>query len=148
MRRSSSGISPVVATVILVAIAIVIAIAVAFWASGLVGVFTRFEKLEVTSAYYSSTDKKVVLRVRNTGSADASIDDIYVNGIPCAGECGITPSLDPNNPYSMPVGAEAEITIEKPPTDVTGGNWQSGVTYEILVHTSAGKSYPISVLIP
>ena len=43
MSRSRSGISPVVATVILVAIAIVIAIAVAFWATGLVGIFTRFE---------------------------------------------------------------------------------------------------------
>ena len=48
--RKNSGISPVVATVILVAVAIVIAIAVAFWASGLVGVFTRFEKLEIVSA--------------------------------------------------------------------------------------------------
>ncbi|MEM2188758.1 MAG: archaellin/type IV pilin N-terminal domain-containing protein, partial [Nitrososphaerota archaeon] len=36
MYRGRSGISPVVATVILVAIAIVIAIAVAFWATGLV----------------------------------------------------------------------------------------------------------------
>ncbi|MEM3588504.1 MAG: archaellin/type IV pilin N-terminal domain-containing protein, partial [Nitrososphaerota archaeon] len=36
MDRRKSGISPVVATVILVAVAIVIAIAVAFWASGLV----------------------------------------------------------------------------------------------------------------
>ncbi|MEM3545257.1 MAG: archaellin/type IV pilin N-terminal domain-containing protein, partial [Nitrososphaerota archaeon] len=49
--RSKSGISPVVATVILVAVAIVIAIAVAFWASGLVGIFTRFEKIEIVSAY-------------------------------------------------------------------------------------------------
>jgi len=50
--RKNSGISPVVATVILVAVAIVIAIAVAFWASGLVGVFTRFEKIEIVSAYW------------------------------------------------------------------------------------------------
>jgi hypothetical protein len=50
--RGKAGISPVVATVILVAVAIVIAIAVAFWASGLVGVFTRFEKIEIQAAYW------------------------------------------------------------------------------------------------
>jgi flagellin-like protein len=82
MNRNKSGISPVMATVILVAIAIVIAIAVAFWASGLVGVFTRFEKLEITSAYYVKGEG-VKLTVKNTGSADASIDNIFVNGRPC-----------------------------------------------------------------
>jgi len=146
MRRSSSGISPVVATVILVAIAIVIAIAVAFWASGLVGVFTRFEKLEITSAYYSGG--KVVLVVRNTGSADTSIDDIYVNGVPCLGHCGITPPIAPNSTYSMTVGSSATIEISNPPSAVTNGNWTSGVTYEVMVHTASGKSYPVSVLIP
>ena len=147
MNRNRSGISPVMATVILVAIAIVIAIAVAFWATGLVGVFTRFEKLEVTSAYYVSSTG-VVLRVRNTGSADTSIDDIYVNGVPCSGGCDITPTIKPDSTYTMTVGTEVTITITKPPDTVTGGTWQSGVTYEVMVHTSSGKSYPVSVLIP
>jgi len=137
------------ATVILVAIAIVIAIAVAFWATGLVGVFTRFEKLEVTSAYYDTTQKAVILKIRNTGSADTSIDDIYVNGVPCNGKCGIT-EIDPNTgkTYSMTVGTDAQIKIPNPPEGVTDQQWKSGVTYEIMVHTASGKSYPVSVLIP
>ena len=143
MRRSSLGISPVVATVILVAIAIVIAIAVAFWASGLVGVFTRFEKLEVTSAYYVE-GTGVVLFVRNTGSADTSVDDIYVNGIPCGGGCSINATL----PLTLKVGANATLAIGGTPSSVTGGNWAHGVTYEIAVHTASGKLYPVSVLVP
>ncbi|MEM2495198.1 MAG: archaellin/type IV pilin N-terminal domain-containing protein, partial [Nitrososphaerota archaeon] len=51
MNRKNKGISPVVATVIIVAIAIALAIAVALWASGLVGIFTRFEEVKVVSAY-------------------------------------------------------------------------------------------------
>ncbi|MCL7398630.1 MAG: hypothetical protein LZ170_00120 [Thaumarchaeota archaeon] len=144
MNRSKSGISPVMATVILVAIAIVIAIAVAFWASGLVGVFTRFEKLEITSAYYDSGQGSVKLTVKNTGSADASIDNIFVNGRPCDTGCNIDPSL----PISSSVGSGATITVAKPPTDVTGGQWKPGVTYEIAIHTASGKTYPVSVLIP
>ena len=137
------------ATVILVAIAIVIAIAVAFWASGLVGVFTRFEKIEITAAYAESSDSggyQVVLVVRNTGSADATIDDIYVNGKPCGGidsngKCSISVT-DGISPLS--VGASATITVGKPPV---GDSFIPGVTYEVAVHTASGKLYPASVLI-
>jgi flagellin-like protein len=146
MNRNKSGISPVMATVILVAIAIVIAIAVAFWASGLVGVFTRFEKLEITSAYYVSDQEGVKLTVKNTGSADASIDNIFVNGRPCDGGCGNVPS--PDSPKTIAVGDSETITVANPPTDVTGGQWKPGVTYEIAIHTASGKTYPVSVLIP
>jgi len=152
MPRSRSGISPVVATVILVAIAIVIAIAVAFWATGLVGIFTRFEKLEITSIYAQAAaggGTQVVLIVRNTGSADATIDDIYVNGIPCAGQCNINPNINPpNQSISMPVGHQRQIIVGSPPPQVTNGRWQSGVSYEVAVHTASGKMYPAAVLIP
>ncbi|MEM2845959.1 MAG: archaellin/type IV pilin N-terminal domain-containing protein, partial [Nitrososphaerota archaeon] len=77
MVRSRSGISPVVATVILVAVAIVIAIAVAFWASGLVGIFTRFEKLEIVSAYQRDA-YTIVLSVKNTGTSPTSIIQVVV----------------------------------------------------------------------
>lgn len=145
MNRSKSGISPVMATVILVAIAIVIAIAVAFWASGLVGVFTRFEKLEITSAYYVENEG-VKLTVKNTGSADASIDNIFVNGRPCDSNCGDVPN--PNSPKTITVGESETITVANPPSGVTNGQWKPGVTYEIAIHTASGKTYPVSVLIP
>ena len=133
MRRSSLGISPVVATVILVAIAIVIAIAVAFWASGLVGVFTRFEKIEIQAAYFPAGGGNPILHVRNTGSADATIIMITVNGVPV--QTGLSQRLV--------VGSEADITVP-PPAE----GWQSGVTYEIALHTAAGKTYPVAVQAP
>ena len=146
MSRSRLGISPVVATVILVAVAIVIAIAVAFWASGLVGIFTRFEKLEITSAYYDGAS--VVLIVRNTGSSDTSIDDIYVNGIPCMGGCNINPEIEPGKTYLIKTASQVKIIIREPPQQVTDGKWVSGNSYEVSVHTASGKSYPVAVLIP
>jgi len=129
MRRSSSGISPVVATVILVAIAIVIAIAVAFWASGLVGVFTRFEKLEITAAYWDGNS--IILHVKNSGSADTVIDMIIVNGRPAMTGLNI----------DMPIGATTTI-------DVTTGFITGGVTNEVAIHTTGGKLYPVAVLVP
>jgi len=132
LRKAKAGINPVIATVILVAVAIVIAIAVAFWASGLVGVFTRFEKIEITAAYWDSTgDGGVVLVVKNTGSSDTVIDMIMVNGRPASTGLNI----------ALPVGASTIITV-------TSGIITGGVTNEIALHTTGGKTYPVAVLVP
>ncbi|MEM0204585.1 MAG: archaellin/type IV pilin N-terminal domain-containing protein [Nitrososphaerota archaeon] len=156
MNRGKSGISPVMATVILVAIAIVIAIAVAFWATGLVGVFTRFEKIEIIAAVYDTDNGDVELLVRNTGSSPATIDAVYVNGRPVT-DYEIGQSGDVVNPprgasscnfYTTTAtcdpGEYAVVSVKGP--DGTG--WASGVTYEVAIHTASGKTYPVAVLIP
>ena len=160
MRRSSSGISPVVATVILVAIAIVIAIAVAFWASGLVGVFTRFEKIEVTAAVYDTTNHDIELLVRNTGSSPATIDNIYVNGQP-VGSNNFNLLTQDGDVVELPADAQTcsvnntmatcdpgEYVIISLTGAAGGAAFQHGVTYEVAVHTASGKLYPVSVQIP
>ena len=135
MTRRKAGISPVVATVILVAVAIVIAIAVAFWASGLVGVFTRFEKIEIQSAYWDGTN--VVLIARNTGSSIAVIDMIMANGAPCLTNLGETVTIGGTFSTQFDTCAAAGGSI------ITGG-----VTNEIALHTTSGKTYPVAILIP
>ena len=128
-RRKNSGISPVVATVILVAVAIVIAIAVAFWASGLVGVFTRFEKLEITSAVMIDEDTFQV-RIRNTGSADTAIIQVVVQGRAVG---------TPTEPVTVRVGetVECTVTVDSPPP---------GITVELAFYSAGGKTYPTAVL--
>ena len=160
MNGSRSGISPVVATVILVAIAIVIAIAVAFWATGLVGIFTRFEKLEITTAVYDPTNEDVELLVKNTGSSAATIDDIYVNGRPIGQQLfeavsdgdmvhppggGANPCTSGTTGITCEPGQYVIISVTSPQST---GQWVHGVTYEIAVHTASGKLYPAAVLIP
>ncbi|MEM2996984.1 MAG: archaellin/type IV pilin N-terminal domain-containing protein, partial [Candidatus Bathyarchaeia archaeon] len=83
------GVSPVIATIIIVAVAIVMSLAVAYWMLGLGGAFTRYEKLEFQSAYVdigtNNTDTavfNVTIRLKNTGSADATLDMILLNGKP------------------------------------------------------------------
>jgi len=129
MVRSRSGISPVVATVILVAVAIVIAIAVAFWASGLVGIFTRFEKLEIVSAIMTASDTFQVI-IRNTGSADTAIIQVVVQGRAVG---------TPQSPVSLRVGESVTCTVsvDSPPP---------GVTVELAFYSAGGKTYPTAVL--
>jgi flagellin-like protein len=128
--RKNSGISPVVATVILVAVAIVIAIAVAFWASGLVGVFTRYEQLEVLSAYQSDADEITII-VANRGTTTTSIIQVVVNGIRV---------YSPDAPPTIDIGDRKTCTL------TFGGPLQAGVTYMVELKTSGGKTYPTAVL--
>jgi FlaG/FlaF family flagellin (archaellin) len=134
--RGKAGISPVVATVILVAVAIVIAIAVAFWASGLVGVFTRFEKIEIQAAYWDQQENQVVVIARNTGSSPTRIDMLMVNGAPC--------EID-DIPLDIGEATDPPITFGQADC---GSLRTGGVTNEIALHTTTGKTYPVAVLIP
>ena len=136
MTRRNAGISPVVATVILVAVAIVIAIAVAFWASGLVGVFTRFEKVEIQSAYWDGSN--VVIIAKNTGSSIAVVDMILANGAPCLTGLSV----------QMTIGGTLSTQIATGDCSGGGSIITGGVTNEIALHTTSGKTYPVAVLIP
>jgi flagellin-like protein len=49
VRGKDRAVSPVIATIIIVAVAIVMSIAVAYWVLGLAGTFTRYEKIEIMS---------------------------------------------------------------------------------------------------
>jgi len=130
MSTSRLGISPVVATVILVAVAIVIAIAVAFWASGLVGVFTRFEKLEIVSAVMTDSDTFQVV-IRNTGSADTAIIQVVVQGKAIG-------TVDPPEPLKVGDSKTCTVTVSNSPPP--------GVTVELAFYSAGGKTYPTAVM--
>jgi flagellin-like protein len=132
--RKNSGISPVVATVILVAVAIVIAIAVAFWASGLVGVFTRFEKLEIVSAIMTD-ETTFTVRIRNTGSADSALIQVVVQGR------GI--GQVPADQGRIRVGETLECTVD---LGAATNSPPAGVTVELAFYSAGGKTYPTAVL--
>ena len=84
------GISPVIATVILVAVATAIAIAVAIWASGIAGSYGRTEMIKLEHSYVESainstsgaTYYTITLSIKNVGSADAIIIQMYANSKP------------------------------------------------------------------
>jgi len=149
LLKDKKGISPVITTVILVAVGIALAVAIGLWMSGLVATFTRFEKLEVTSAYAISTGTtswEAYVIVNNTGSADATVSTIMVNGIPID---GTKIKVDKTLPYPLPVGTGEKFTLTiTKNAEWGGGKLTSGITINIVLHTAAGKDYPASVTLP
>jgi len=144
--RDRRGVSPVIATIIIVSIAIVMSLAVAYWMLGLGGAFTRYEKLEFVSAYAEKDGNfKIHIRLKNTGSADATIDLWFFNGKPANStddKWGVSIPDDLNGTTLKP-GDTKEGTI-----DLTGSDWKSGMTVEIMVQTVAGRQYPKSIILP
>ena len=157
--RDEKAISPVIATVIIVAVAIVMSIAVAYWVLGLTGTFTRYEKLEIVAMYATSTTNRwdVTAKVRNTGSATATINMILINGRPIDAFQGVNVSVKVGDQPLQKVerveetlnpGDEKEFVISIPRGPSGGINFVSGMSIEITFHTAAGSDYPKVVVLP
>lgn len=149
MLNDRRGVSPVITTVIIVAVGITIAIAVALWMTGLVGAFMGYEKIEIRSCFATGNNNDgwvITISYINTGSSPASIDNVFVNNVPID-TWGIT--ADPELPWSANVGGAETVTLEIPSgTSYSNQNLVSGVTVTIKLHSTGGKEYFTSVVLP
>jgi len=145
--KDKSGISPVVATVILVAVTIVVGWAVAYWMGGIAVLYTRFERLEILSAYAiwnaEGNNWTVTVNLRNTGSADTTITGLFINGKPWNdasfwGNVTITtPSDFSSKGLFIPSGRDGKLVfnVEK------GGGFNSGVSIGIKLYSPSGQDH-------
>ncbi len=168
-----------IATVILVSVTIVVAVAVSYWMGGIAGLYTRFEKIECTSYYASlvtiegkvdsdgiNLDQydleadngsyyKITIHVKNSGSADANIQYVILNGKPtsdydsswsiCIGwKVGDNKKNLDEMSMSVPVGQSGTIYMWFSST----GTLESGTTLNLQLHSAAGKDYPVMLSLP
>ena len=126
--RVRLGISPVIATVIIVAVAVAISLAVASWLMGLWGGFTEYEALRVlplSRLYFDSDSEKWILELHlaNEGSAPANIILAEVQGE--------TVELD----ATVQPGETTTITIPLP------GDYSGYGSVSVKVYTAGGGVY-------
>ncbi len=155
LHRNIKAVSPVIATIIIVAIAITMSIAVAYWMLGLGSSFTKYEKVEFTTAYVDVSGKEYVItmNLRNTGSAAATIDptQILYNGKPSSAYDGWEPVTNPVEAFTMDPGQSKNgitITLNGAAIEDEDSPWQSGMSVEITLHTTGGKDYPKVITLP
>ena len=146
--RKRRAISPVIATVILVAVAITVAVGVSYWMSGIAGQYTSFEKVEIQSAYASRKYDGVApaaivfkgwvisIDLQNTGSSTSTLESIFVNEKPIS-EYG-------------DYGAKEKIRWTDTAPTITTDEWTTdweGVTDATSVSLESGDEATIYVLI-
>ena len=160
-----TGISTIIATIIIVSVSIVMAIAVAFWAMGIGNSFTKFEKVEFTSiyadprAYYNATVQQpdgnyfngtaftINIVLKNTGTAAATINSIFLNSRPYdTGYANITQTrmIRETLAAGQTLTPKGIITLPIDNTFI----WTSGSTVEVEIQTAAGRSYTSFVVLP
>jgi len=145
--RSRRAVSPVIATVILVAIAITVSVAVAYWMGGIAGSFTQFEKVEIQSgvcAWNSSSSQwDITIKLKNTGTATATLIGCFVNEIEVDSytltTAGNNQSVtDMTNSLTISSGASATIGVY---IDVGWEAVTPGTTVNVKIHSAGGMDY-------
>ena len=150
--KDRKAISPVIATVILVAVAITIAVAVAYWMGGISSQYTRFEKVEIQSAKCEkATDYwTITLTLKNSGSATSTLNNVYVND-QAATYSATPPAVDDTLTANLDSVPANQKTISSGRTDTVilyvGTGWPatapltSGTTIDIKIHSAGGMDY-------
>jgi len=132
--KAKKGISPILATVILIAVTLVIAVGVIGWVMGIWGSMGKTETLKIISGNITLSGgiATLYLDVINQGTTDATIHKVVVAG----------QEFTSFKPSTIP--ADGKIyTVE-----VTGLNYDdynAGVSYSVTVITKAGNQYPFVV---
>ena len=158
--QKRKAISPVIATVILVAVAITVAVGVSYWMGGISSQYTQFEKVEIATGYGTvdtngtETGWQVQLDIKNSGSATATITHVFVNDVPIdvygAGNmlavAGGTATSIPSSGETLTAGQSATVYVW-----ITAGGTSTlsaGTTVNIKLHSAGGMDYIKLIRLP
>jgi flagellin-like protein len=163
--KNKRALSPVIATVILISVTIVVAVAVAYWMGSIAGGYTSFEQIEMPSIYGKAITAtggdvfdgwNITIELRNTGSADATVTNLFVNSIPLqdynaskvnlfADGTDVESSLYTNG--IIIIRGNSVVLRLQLELDSTKG-FTAGTRVDLRIHTAAGQDYPGQVRLP
>jgi len=124
--KSKKALSPVVASIILIAVTVAVSIAVAAWMGALTFSFMGTEEIRIPQLAWTG-NTSFELNITNTGTKDVTINSIQINYATATGT--ITPSLP------LPLKAAASTTLK---VDFV---YVNGTSYDISVVTSSGYKF-------
>ena len=78
--KNAKALSPVVASIILIAVTVAVSIAVAAWMGALSFNFMGTEQLQFTNYAWGTNNANYAMTVKNSGSSDLSIQEVRVDG--------------------------------------------------------------------
>jgi flagellin-like protein len=125
--KSKKALSPVVASIILIAVTVAVSIAVAAWMGALTFSFMGTEEATISTLTWTGPNTGFTLKIDNTGTKDLTITQIQVN----YGTTGVT------QPSGLPLALKAAATTTLSVTFA----YVNGTSYDISVVTSSGYKF-------
>ena len=128
MRKNAKALSPVVASIILIAVTVAVSIAVAAWMGALVVGQMSTEEAKVTSISWGTN--YATLTIRNSGTTDILITEAYANG-----------GLDVlSAEQSVSANDVAQVILDVTPV--------SGSNYMFQLKSAQGNTFPYTAYAP
>jgi flagellin-like protein len=134
--KSKKALSPVVASIILIAVTVAVSIAVAAWMGALTFTFMGTEQIQITNVQFSSGH--IYATVNNTGTSPVTINEAWVNGQKQTNvvENGTSTGLPIT--ISANTGKVLDITY----------SWNTGSNYEVKLLSSKGNPFLRNAVAP
>ena len=126
-RKNAKALSPVVASIILIAVTVAVSVVVAAWMGGMtIGLMGNAEQASIANVAFPSATKIDVL-VQNSGSTTVNITQAYINGF--------SASMNSTSP-SVEKSAAGTIQLTLP----NGDSLSAGTSYQVKLITAKGTS--------
>ncbi len=84
LRKAKKALSPVVASIILIAVVVAVSLAVATWMGSMAFNFMKVDEIGVTNYSWASDVSYVNLTVKNLGTSKITLSDVKVNDAPAS----------------------------------------------------------------
>jgi flagellin-like protein len=124
-RKNAKALSPVVASIILIAVTVAVSVVVAAWMGGMtIGLMGNAEQSSIANIAFVGTTQIDVL-VQNSGSTTVNITQAFINGVAV--------TMSPASP-SVTKSASGTISLTLP----TGTTLSAGTSYSVKLITAKG----------
>ena len=124
--KNKKALSPVVASIILIAVTVAVSIAVAAWMGALTFTFMGTEQLDIRNISWTP-NSAFSITVYNTGTSPVTVTQIWVNNVDKTSNSTIGSGV------SIPEGSSAQISVTY--------EYTNGTSYEITIVTSKGNRF-------
>ena len=148
MLNSKKGISPILATLLLIVIAVAAIIVTYAWVMTFMGAQTgaggTILELEIPPSW-NLTAKTTTIVIRNIGTSDAKIVRLWI-GETTSGLIQVDTNTDIGTGKSLPVEQIATVVLNWP--NALASSWTSGKTYYFKVVPEVGTALEFSAKAP
>jgi flagellin-like protein len=132
IKKNTKALSPVVASIILIAVTVAVSIAVAAWMGALTIGFMGTEEVKITNVNFEADGTTATLSIKNTGASAVVISEAYVGT-----EGGIITDvpLDPG---------QVDNTVQV----IRADGYTSGTAYQFKVISQKGNPFVYTATAP
>jgi len=126
IKKNAKALSPVVASIILIAVTVAVSVVVAAWMGGMTtGLMGSAEQAAITNISFNSPNQ-VIVTVQNTGSGAITVKNAFINGADVT--LTMTGSQLPAGNFTLSKGSTMTVTLTSATPLVSGSDYQVKLT--------------------